>query len=124
MEGRNNAGFSRTPLHPACRTRTIWQCWPRPGFVRAAPTLPGTTRIRLPSAPPTCYDRPEAGVSHLHSNHNASRRKPNLCQNPAWSMASHTMSAPMWSATTWASTRRECPSRIAHEYMSPAPQVR
>ena len=24
----------------------------RPGFVRAAPALPGTTRIRLPSAPP------------------------------------------------------------------------
>ena len=29
----------------------------RPGFVRAAPTLPGNTRIRLPSAPPSCCDR-------------------------------------------------------------------
>ena len=29
----------------------------RPGFVRAAPALPGTTRIRLPSAPPSCCDR-------------------------------------------------------------------
>ena len=29
----------------------------RPGFVRAAPTLPGTTRIRLPPAPPPCCDR-------------------------------------------------------------------
>jgi hypothetical protein len=29
----------------------------RPGFVRAAPALPGTTRIRLPSAPPPCCDR-------------------------------------------------------------------
>jgi len=29
----------------------------RPGFVRAAPALPGTTRTRLPSAPPTCCDR-------------------------------------------------------------------
>src|SRR6266540_7039943 len=28
----------------------------RPGFVRAAPTLPGTTRIRLPSAPPSRCD--------------------------------------------------------------------
>ena len=28
----------------------------RPGFVRAAPALPGTTRIRLPSAPPSCCD--------------------------------------------------------------------
>src|SRR5215472_7773357 len=29
----------------------------RPGFVRAAPALPGTTRVRLPSAPPSCCDR-------------------------------------------------------------------
>ncbi len=29
----------------------------RPGFVRAAPALPGITRIRLPSAPPPCCDR-------------------------------------------------------------------
>jgi hypothetical protein len=26
VEGRNNAGSSRTPLHHARRTRTIWQC--------------------------------------------------------------------------------------------------
>ncbi|WP_322770283.1 hypothetical protein, partial [Frankia sp. Cr1] len=30
----------------------------RPGFVRAAPALPGTTRIRLPSATPAYCDRP------------------------------------------------------------------
>jgi hypothetical protein len=29
----------------------------RPGFVRATPALPVTTRIRLPSAPPPCCDR-------------------------------------------------------------------
>jgi hypothetical protein len=46
----------------------------RPGFVGAAPALPGTTRIRQPPATPTCCDRPEAKVSHLHSNHSASRR--------------------------------------------------
>jgi hypothetical protein len=40
----------------------------RPGFVRAAPTLPATTRIRLPSATATCCDRPQAKVSHLHTN--------------------------------------------------------
>ena len=40
----------------------------RPGFVRAAPTLPGTTRIRLPSTPSTCCDRQKAKVSHLRSN--------------------------------------------------------
>ena len=40
----------------------------RPGFVRAAPALPATTRIRLPSATATCCDRPQAKVSHLHTN--------------------------------------------------------
>ena len=39
----------------------------RPGFVRAAPTLPGTPRIRLPSATSTCCDRTTVQVSHLHS---------------------------------------------------------
>ena len=29
----------------------------RPGVVRAAPTLPAATRIRLPPAPPSCCDR-------------------------------------------------------------------
>jgi hypothetical protein len=29
----------------------------RPGFVRAAPTRSGTSRTRLPSASPPCYDR-------------------------------------------------------------------
>jgi hypothetical protein len=29
----------------------------RPGLVRAAPALPGTSRIRLPPAPPPCCDR-------------------------------------------------------------------
>ncbi len=53
----------------------------RPGFVRAAPTLPGTTRIRLPSATPTCCDRPKAKVFHLHSKHSASRRKPESWQS-------------------------------------------
>ena len=43
----------------------------RPGFVRAAPALPGTTRIRLPPASPPCCDRTEAKVSHLHSNNSA-----------------------------------------------------
>lgn len=46
----------------------------RPGFVRAAPTFTGTTRLRLPSATSTCYDRQTVMVSHLHSNNSASRR--------------------------------------------------
>jgi hypothetical protein len=47
----------------------------RSGFVGAAPTLPGTTQVRLPPASPTRCDRPTAKVSHLYSNHSASRRR-------------------------------------------------
>ncbi len=48
----------------------------RPGFVRAAPTRTGTTRAQaaLSSTRPTATG-PAAKVSHLHSNHSASRRK-------------------------------------------------
>ncbi|WP_316043547.1 C40 family peptidase [Actinomadura sp. CNU-125] len=66
---------SRSQLGRPTPTRTM---------IRAAPTLPGTTRIRLPSAPPTCYDRPKVKVSHLHSNHSASRRTPLTWTDPPW----------------------------------------
>lgn len=39
----------------------------RHGFVRAAPTHPGTSRGRLPSASQSCCDRTTVQVSHLHS---------------------------------------------------------
>src|SRR6266496_5690716 len=41
----------------------------RPGFVRAAPALPGITRLRLPSAPPSRCDgiRSEEHTSELQS---------------------------------------------------------
>lgn len=45
-----NAGSSRTPLHHARRTRTIWQYWHVPALSGLLPALSGTTRIRLPSA--------------------------------------------------------------------------
>ena len=49
------------------------------GLVGAAPTLTGTSRIRLPPASADCCDSPQAQVSHLHSNSSASRRtKPAL----------------------------------------------
>ena len=52
-----NAGSLRTPFHPARRTRTIWQCWHVPALSGPLATLPVTTRIRLPPAPPSCCDR-------------------------------------------------------------------
>src|SRR5258707_1801344 len=73
-KGRNDTGSSRTPFRHARRCPPHLAVLRRPGFVRAAPALPGTTRIRLPSASPPCCDRTEAKVSHLHSNNSASRR--------------------------------------------------
>src|SRR6185437_6297648 len=60
----------------------------RPGFVRAAPTLPGTTRIRLPPAPPSCCDRISGeGLSPpLESTapHGASTRYGTRSSPPRW----------------------------------------
>ncbi|WP_352244468.1 tyrosine-type recombinase/integrase [Microtetraspora sp. NBRC 13810] len=55
----------------------------RPGVVRAAPALPGTTRIRLPSAPPPCCDRVSGEGLYLHSTHRASRRTHDLRHSTA-----------------------------------------
>jgi hypothetical protein len=76
IEGRNNAGSSRTPLRHSSPDPHHLAVLTRPGFVRAAPTLPGVTRTRLPPASPPCCDKAAAKVSHLRSNHSASRRKP------------------------------------------------
>src|SRR5438105_578743 len=45
-----------------------------PGVVRAAPTLPGVSRIRLPPASPGRCDGQEAKVSHLRSTSDAAWR--------------------------------------------------
>ena len=69
-----NAGSSRTPLHLARRTRTIWQYWHVPALSGLLPPSPAPPGTRLPSATPPCCDRTAAKVSHLHSNNSASRR--------------------------------------------------
>jgi hypothetical protein len=65
---RNNAGSSRTPLHHARRTRAIWQYWHVPSLSGLLTALPGTTRVRLPSASLPCCDKTVVQVFHLHSN--------------------------------------------------------
>jgi hypothetical protein len=68
VKGLNDVGSSRTPLHHAHRARTIWQYWHVPASSGLLTPSPNITRIRLPSASPTCCDRPKAKVSHLRSN--------------------------------------------------------
>lgn len=73
-QGRNNAGSSRAPLRHRSPDPRHLAVLTHPGFVRAAPTLAGITRVRLPSASLSCCDRTTVQASHLHTEHNASRR--------------------------------------------------
>jgi integrase len=74
IKGVSHAGSSRTPLRPARRTQTIWQYWPVPalsGLLPPSPAPPGSgcPQLHRPAATGSA-----AKVSHLHSNHSASRR--------------------------------------------------
>jgi hypothetical protein len=78
IKGMSHAGSSRTPLRHACRTQTIWQCWPVPalsGLLPPSPTPPGSgcPQLHRPAATGSA-----AKVSHLLSNHSASRRTHDL----------------------------------------------
>ena len=78
IKGVSHAGSSRTPLRPACRTRAIWQSWHVPalsGLLPPSPASPGSgcPQLRRPAATGSA-----AKVSHLHSNHCASRRTHDL----------------------------------------------
>jgi hypothetical protein len=74
IKGMSDAGSSRTPLRHACRTQTIWQYWPVPalsGLLPPSPAPPGSgcPQLHRPAATGSA-----AKVSHLPSNHSASRR--------------------------------------------------
>src|SRR4051794_34956795 len=59
----------------------------RPGFVRAAPTLPGTTRIRLPSAPTALLRKDQRRRSLTSTRITAPHGAPTTCATPGtpWS---------------------------------------
>jgi hypothetical protein len=74
IKGMSHAGSSRTPLHSASRTQTIWQYWPVPalsGLLPPSPAPPGSgcPQLHRPAATGSA-----AKVFHLPSNHSASRR--------------------------------------------------
>src|SRR5947207_9396175 len=55
LKRRNNTGSSRAPSRRAHHAPAIRQWWTGPGFVEAAPALPGGPQIRLPPASPHRY---------------------------------------------------------------------
>ncbi|HVD18537.1 MAG TPA: site-specific integrase [Propionibacteriaceae bacterium] len=78
IKGMSHAGSSRTPLRHACRTQTIWQYWPVPALSGLLPPSPtplgsGCPQLHRPAATGSA-----AKVSHLLSNHSASRRTHDL----------------------------------------------
>src|SRR3954469_17148322 len=70
----NNAGSSRTPSHPARRTRTIWQCWPVPALSGLLPPTPAPSGAGCPQLHRPATTGSAVAVSHLHSNISASWR--------------------------------------------------
>src|SRR3954453_9185446 len=74
FERRNNAGSSRTPSHPARRTRTIWQCWPVPALSGLLPPTPAPSGAGCPQLHRPATTGSAVAVSHPHSNISASWR--------------------------------------------------
>ncbi len=74
IKGMSHAGSSRTPLRHACRTQTIWQCWPVPALSGLLPPSPAPPGSGCPQLHRPAATRSAAKVSHLHSKHSASRR--------------------------------------------------
>jgi hypothetical protein len=76
VEGRNNAGSSRTPLHHARRTRTIWQCWHVPalsGLLPSDPTSPGPDCPQLHPAATTTRRCRSSTSTRTSAPHGATR---------------------------------------------------
>jgi hypothetical protein len=80
----------------------------RPGVVRAAPTLPGDSRIRLPPASPDRCDDRESEVSHLRSTSSAS-----------WRTCSSAQSSPTNSCNASPRARRRSSAALRENHRRP-----
>ena len=83
LEERSAAGFSRAPSGLACRTPTIWQCWPVPSLSGLLSTLTTVPWLRLPPASTSPLRQAGGGVlsSPLGSMAPRGARSP----RPTWS---------------------------------------
>jgi hypothetical protein len=81
VEGRDNAGSSRTPFRHARRTRTIWQYWHVPalsGLLPPSPAPPGSGCPQLHQ--PAATDQQRRSLTSTRTS-SASRRKPKVRQS-------------------------------------------
>jgi hypothetical protein len=89
VEGRNNAGSSRTPFRHARRTRAIWQYWHVPalsGLLPPSPAPPGSGCPQLHQPAATGQRRRSLTSTRTSS---ASRRKRKSRQSPCSWQATH-----------------------------------
>ena len=86
IKGLSNAGSSRTPLRPASRTRTIWQCWHVPSLSGLSHPPRHHPDKAAPSSTHPAATGPAVKVSHLHSDLSASRRTHTLRHSCAMSL--------------------------------------
>jgi hypothetical protein len=72
-DGIDNGLGDVDPRSASCRTRTVWQYRYVPSLSGLLPTLPGISRIRLPSAPIEPLRRLDGGVLSPPHGHEAPR---------------------------------------------------
>jgi hypothetical protein len=92
-----NHWFTRvTPLRLACRTRAVWWCRPVPSLSGLLPARRCTSSHGLPSATPTCCDRPAVGPctppAHMAPRGAPSRRGRRRARGPRRAAAGATRS--------------------------------
>lgn len=85
VKRRKDAGSSRTPLRPACRTRTIWQYWHVPALSGPLPPSPaspgsGCPQLHLPAT--TGQRRRSLTSTQTTAPHGAIRRRSRLHTPP------------------------------------------
>ncbi|MCX4757205.1 tyrosine-type recombinase/integrase [Kitasatospora purpeofusca] len=119
----SHAGSSRTPLRPARRTRTVWQYRPVPALSGLLPPSPASPGSGCPQLHRPAATGSAAKVSHLHSNHSASRRTHDLRHTAASIMIAEDIPLAIVSKTLRHSTLATTINLYGHLFKDSADQA-